>query len=621
MKKNLLNLILLACTSFTAQAQIFSQNFGDATANAVDASAFATSSNPTKKMFTFISNYGNSKSSIVDGKLQFNKTANSTTHFVRNLDFVPNPKLIKASFKFQCIDAVGDFSLNQATFMFGANFINDATLPSQADTHSKFGISMSGTDFKLNVVSNQANTTTSQSSATFSGQQTITFIANNSGAAQKYAAPDGSTETLADDTWDLWVGNTKVYNDIAAYGNSDIKHFRFSMLSASATIATVKVQFDDIEIHNLYDMLAWDFSGQTGTLTGGASPSINQAGLENSALTRGTGLAEGSFNNSYFSTVSPSSPTKADAIANNTFYAFTVKPKANYTASLTTLNSKVRRNTTGPKKIQWQYSTNGTTFIDLGAEVDLGTTSDGEVQAPIDLTGIAALQNVVPSTTVTFRLLGWDATDGGGFAIGRITSNASGNSLFLEGTVQETVLPVTLTSFKATKQSSVVRLNWTTASEEDNSYFEILRAGENQKFTSIGKINGNGTVAETKSYSFTDHNPLAGANYYQLSQTDADGKSKQIGTVQYVKFDFSNTSLTVLQTANQQEVKALLNIEKADKANVLVYNISGNALYQGQFNLNNGVNEIVAPVSLNRGMYILKVKTQSGEIWQTKFVK
>ncbi len=621
MKKNLLNLILLACTSFTAQAQIFSQDFGDASANAVDASAFATSSNPTKKMFTFISNYGNSKSSIVDGKLQFNKTANSTTHFVRNLDFAPNPKLIKVSFKFQCVDAVGDFSLNQATFMLGANFINDATLPSQADTHSKFGISMSGTDFKLNVVSNQPNTTTSQSSATFSGQQTLTFIANNSGAVQKYLAPDGSTETVADDTWDLWVGNTKVYNDIAAYGNSDIKHFRFSMLSAAATIATVKVLFDDIEIQNLYDMLAWDFSGQTGTLTGAANPIINQAGLENSTLIRGGGLVEGGFNNSYFSTVSPASPTKTDAITNGTFYSFTVKPKANYAASLTTLNSKVRRNTTGPKKIQWQYSTNGVTFIDLGTEVDLGTTSDGEVQAPINLTGIAALQNVSPSTTVTFRLLGWDAADGGGFAVGRITSNASGNSLFLEGTVQETALPVTLTSFKANKQNNAVRLNWTTASEENNSYFEILRAGDDQKFVGIGKIKGNGTVVESKSYSFIDQNPLAGTNYYQLSQTDADGKTKQIGTVQYVKFDFSNTSLTVLQTTNQQEVKALLNIDKAAKANVFVYNISGNSLYQGQFNLNSGVNEIVASVSLNRGMYILKVKTQSGEIWQTKFVK
>lgn len=621
MKKNLLNLILMACISFAAQAQIFSQNFGDATANAVDASAFAISSNPNKKLFTFISNYGNSKSSIVDGKLQFNKTANSTTHFVRNLDFAPNPKLIKVSFEFQCMDVVADYNLNQATFMLGANFLNDATQPSQTDTHSKFGISMSGADFKLNVVSNQANTATSQSSATFSGQQTITFIANNSGAAQKYVAPNASTETLADDTWDLWVGNTKVYNDIPAYGNADIKHFRFSMLSASATIATGKVQFDDIEIQNLYDMLAWDFSGQTGTLTGGASPSINQSGIESSLLTRGAGLTEGSFNNSYFSTVSPASLTKSDAIANSTFYAFTVKAKANYTASLTTLNSKIRRNTTGPKKIQWQYSTNGTTFTDLGTEVDLGTTSDGEVQAPIDLTGIGALQNVLPSTTITFRLLGWDAADGGGFALGRITNSAAGNSLFLEGSVQETVLPVTLTSFKAVKQNNGVRLNWTTASEQDNSYFEILKAGDDQKFVSIGKIKGNGTVTEAKSYSFTDQNPLAGANYYQLSQTDADGKSKQIGTIQHVKFDLYNATLTVLQTGNQQEVKALLNIEKASKAKVLLYNISGNALYQGQFNFNNGINEIVAPVSLNRGMYVLKVKTQSGETWQAKFIK
>jgi len=621
MKKNLLNLIVLAlCTSLTAQAQIFSQDFGDATTNAVDASAYATSANPNKRMFTLITNFGNSKSSIVDGKLQFNKTASSTTHFVRNFDFAPVPKLVKASFKFQCIDAVGDYSLNQATFMFGANFTNDVTLPTQADTHSKFGISMNGADFKLNVVGNQANTTTTQSSATFSGQQTLTFIANNSGATQKYMAPDGSTESLADDTWDLWVGNTKVYNDIAAYGNADIKNFRFSMLSASATINTVKVQFDDIEIQNLYDLLAWDFSGQTGTLTGNATPTINHAGLENSVLSRGLGLGEANFNNSYFSTVSIASATKADAITNSTFYYFTVKAKANYTSSLTTLNTKVRRNTTGPKKIQWQYSTNGTTFIDLGTEVDLGTTSDGEVQAPIDLSGIAALQNVVPSVTVTFRLLGWDASVGGGFAVGRITNSAAGNSLFLEGTVQETVLPVALTSFKATKQNNAVGLNWITASEDNNSYFEILRAGNDKKFVSIGKVNGNGTTNQINTYNFTDNSPLVGANYYQLSQTDLDGKSKQIGITQHVQFGFSNASLVVLQT-NNQEVKALLNMERAEKANVLVYNISGNALYQKQFSFNSGLNEISAPVDLNRGVYILKVKTQSGDVWQTKFMK
>ncbi|WP_199119581.1 T9SS type A sorting domain-containing protein [Pedobacter sp. ASV28] len=621
MKKNstLFSTFILCLTmSYHANAQIYAQNFN----SSVVVTDYATSTNSSKKQLNFISNYGNSPSTIVDGKLQFEKKGASTSHFVRNLDFAPVPKLVKASFKFQCIDAIGDNTLNHAAFIFGSNFTNDANLPTLADTHSKFGITMDGGNFKLNVISNVANTSITQSSQLFSGQQTITFLVNNTGISQVYLAPDGSSESVANDTWDLWVGNTKVYNDINAYGNADIKNLRFSMLSATATINTVKVQFDDIEIDNLYDFMAWDFSGETTTITGAASPIINHANLEAAALNRGAGLTAGSFNHSYFSTYNAAIADKAAAISNGAFYSFSVKAKNDYKVSLAALNAKVRRNTTGPKKILWQYSVDGTNYTDLGTEVDLGTTSDGEVQAPIDLSGIAALQNVPFTTTITFRLLGWDASSGGGFAIGRITNGVAGNSLLVDGVVEAIpVLPVVLTSFKAVKQNSAVRLNWATSSEQDNGYFTVLRASEDKNFLPIGKINGNRSSTLDNNYLLTDYKPLAGANYYKLTQTDVNGKTNEIGEVQYVQFSLSNGSVQVLQNTGYNTVRAIVNTLKKENGTVSIYNMSGSSLYQSPIVLNEGVNELSLPVSLSLGVYILQVKRQGGKLLRTKFLK
>ncbi|RZK76764.1 MAG: T9SS type A sorting domain-containing protein [Pedobacter sp.] len=183
------------------------------------------------------------------------------------------------------------------------------------------------------------------------------------------------------------------------------------------------------------------------------------------------------------------------------------------------------------------------------------------------------------------------------------------------------VLPVTLTSFKSTKQSNSVRLNWATASEQNNSHFNVLRAGDDKKFTSIAKVNGNGSTNVSKEYTLTDYKPLAGANYYKLSQTDLDGNVHEVGDVQYAYFDLNNTSLTVLYGAETAVLKANLTANKADQATVAVYTVSGNSLYQAQLNINSGVNQVEVPVHFQKGMYILKVITSNGEVWQSKFIR
>jgi fibronectin-binding autotransporter adhesin len=84
-------------------------------------------------------------------------------------------------------------------------------------------------------------------------------------------------------------------------------------------------------------------------------------------------------------------------------------------------------------------------------------------------------------------------------------------------------LPIQLTAFKAVLNHQQVDLTWTTATERNNAFFTIERAGTNLKFDSIGFVPGAGDSQEALHYATVDYTPLRGISYYRLKQTDYDG--------------------------------------------------------------------------------------------------
>lgn len=87
-------------------------------------------------------------------------------------------------------------------------------------------------------------------------------------------------------------------------------------------------------------------------------------------------------------------------------------------------------------------------------------------------------------------------------------------------------LPVTLADLTATTNEGAVQLDWSTASETNNSYFEVQRSIDPAAgFQKIGTVTGNETTTSTSTYEFTDENPGEGMVYYRLLQVDADGTS------------------------------------------------------------------------------------------------
>ncbi|MEM6344310.1 MAG: T9SS type A sorting domain-containing protein [Bacteroidota bacterium] len=89
----------------------------------------------------------------------------------------------------------------------------------------------------------------------------------------------------------------------------------------------------------------------------------------------------------------------------------------------------------------------------------------------------------------------------------------------------EQTFPVELLAFDAVAEpiQGRVRINWSTAQEENNNFFTIERSVDGTAFVPIGRLNSQGSGTVKRDYLWYDEQPLQGAAYYRLKQTDLDG--------------------------------------------------------------------------------------------------
>ena len=97
--------------------------------------------------------------------------------------------------------------------------------------------------------------------------------------------------------------------------------------------------------------------------------------------------------------------------------------------------------------------------------------------------------------------------------------------------VENSIVPVELTSFVASLSGNNVTLNWSTATETNNQGFEIQRSNGGE-YQVVGYVAGHGTTVEPQSYSFTDQNVGTGKYQYRLKQIDYDGKFEYSSVVE-----------------------------------------------------------------------------------------
>ncbi|MBC7745102.1 MAG: T9SS type A sorting domain-containing protein [Flavobacterium sp.] len=178
------------------------------------------------------------------------------------------------------------------------------------------------------------------------------------------------------------------------------------------------------------------------------------------------------------------------------------------------------------------------------------------------------------------------------------------------------VLPVNLTSFNGKKSGDNVILNWATLSEQNNSYFDVLRSGNGKEFTSIGKVTGNGNSNSKINYSFTDKSPEFGANYYHLNQVDFNGKSTASETVA-VNFGFAEDMVMLLSPLSDNTgVSITVDSPAIIEGKVIIYSISGQQSAAIEVKLEKGKNSFNIPAKLQPGVYVVNLNTAKGTISQ-----
>jgi hypothetical protein len=144
-------------------------------------------------------------------------------------------------------------------------------------------------------------------------------------------------------------------------------------------------------------------------------------------------------------------------------------------------------------------------------------------------------------------------------------------------------LSVEFTRFEAKKKEKNVSLEWETASEKDNTGFEIEQSTDGSNWRTIGFVDGQGTTSDVNQYSFIDQTPFLGDNYYRLKQIDFDGKF-EYSEVRQVFFDQGVSDIVYIypNPVDDHFTVGVMNPERK-RAEVKLFSSSGQMIWQQTF--------------------------------------
>jgi hypothetical protein len=166
-------------------------------------------------------------------------------------------------------------------------------------------------------------------------------------------------------------------------------------------------------------------------------------------------------------------------------------------------------------------------------------------------------------------------------------------------------LPVELISFDVTKigERKASLLTWKTASEINNSHFEIERSQDLVNWTYLGEVVGKGNTGLTTNYHFVDETPETGVNYYRLKQVDFDGN-----------FEYTEVRVLVFNSTKEIQVypnpaTSIINIDlpvEDATATIELIDYSGAVVVRKE--LNGQKHAEIETSRFSRGVYCIRVR-------------
>ena len=274
-------------------------------------------------------------------------------------------------------------------------------------------------------------------------------------------------------------------------------------------------------------------------------------------------------------------------------------PSGQYTITLYLSSAEV---------IGWQTATGQSwaniQFIKLPSLINNVTPANPEPD------GVGTVQVVTPTL----------GTFGSNFSISYTFGN--GFSSFGAGIPSaQGTLPIELLSFTGKLQSENVKLNWSTAFEQNSRGFEIEKSLDGVNFKKIGFVAGAGNSNATRSYSFTDPQRAVEFNYYRLKLLDIDNKFEYSDVV-LVKNAFGKQDVYLVGNPITNNINIQFAKTPNGKVAVSIYDMKGSKVYESSYNnyIQTSLQINAANKLLTHGVYSVKVET-GGKIYNLKAVK
>ncbi len=183
-------------------------------------------------------------------------------------------------------------------------------------------------------------------------------------------------------------------------------------------------------------------------------------------------------------------------------------------------------------------------------------------------------------------------------------------------------LPVELISFKAVKNTSGVSLTWETASEKNNTGFEVQSSTDGKNYERIGFVaSANGTSSSLQRYAFTDKaSNKEGLAYYRLKQIDLDG-TFEFFAAKVVDLGRTGSAVSAYPNPFQNQFAVNLTSTVAEAAVITVTDMTGKTVYTTTAQLQKGSNTLnVTLKDQPAGIYMLNA-TAGNQTYINRLVK
>lgn len=180
-------------------------------------------------------------------------------------------------------------------------------------------------------------------------------------------------------------------------------------------------------------------------------------------------------------------------------------------------------------------------------------------------------------------------------------------------------LPVELVSFTGNCVDDFAELIWITASETNNSHFDILRSDNGEPFHVVGTVDGNGTTSLISEYGFVDQEPIGVSTMYRLVQYDFNGDNKMFAPISVNSCASGNSTVTTY--ASNEELVVLINSKDEGVFTVNIVDLQGRTINSQQLTAGEGSSKFsLSKEGIAPGIYLVVTSMPNGEMSSEKIL-